>query len=979
MDSVQQSSNRGCIEDTSDSRVHYDGYSVFGDPEIFPRIGDEFQAEIPALGSGYDLSGALKGPAGKGSADGSLRFSGAGLPIPIMWIGAKVESMKSERPEDPSFEKVPVKSGEFQWTLVDNDKETEVEPGFGSSNLSMRGGKEVSKQRNTGFHVPLPGLECSSSSNEKEETFLLGLYIFGKNLRQVKNFMEPETMGTVLFHYYGKFYGSPKYRRWSELRKMKSRKCILGQKILTGTRQPELFSRLLPDLSIESRNRLLEVAKTFGEGRTSFEDMCSVLRPNHTVSLCPEIPVGKACSELSAGEIIGFLTGGFRLSKARSNDLFWEAVWPRLLARGWHSEQPENGYRHALVFLVPGVKKFSRRRLVKGNHYFDSVSDVLSKVATEPRLLDIEELEANREEHGSLHGSEPDEESVDEDHPCYLKPRTGPSRSPNEMKFTIVDTSRANGDIRKLRELHCFPSEMSTSPAPLRERGNVCCDEPTNASVSADSLIFSMDETKTGKKISHQGKDFEHGASSWGSATTGLDSADVFAEVQNGPKDFFPRKIVKSRPKPRVRPKMKSIVDRAQKSHAHNQFDTSCNFVGVPVQSIHKQEEASCCSSNPHVGEILLMADPSAEPFLAAEYGTNGDLCISVEGGAAFSSEISSKVSSQEHPQARTLIDLNLPVLPDMDFDDGTEVVYSQQDNNACQESDLQSGKYGFSEQEFCPSPRRQGTRNQQPTARALEAFALGLLDTKKKRKARTGSSTECLLRPSKRPAGRLHGDENHTNSVFRIKLTFNANLFTKMDAYAIVSLCGEPPLGLQMSKTNVDREGSTNPSWNFPVKFRINEAAAKQNCLTITFLICGDRALGDQDVRTVVVPVKELYDGGAAMTQMKPVTYHVRKLSGKPKGALHFSYKFGETEKTPYVNPAADVAAVPVAYPVGTSMVYPPPAPHPAYAYPAQSYPVNAYGGYPPQPGYGYPQKPSNRNMGLGLGAGLLGGVLSD
>jgi len=42
--------------------------------------------------------------------------------------------------------------------------------------------------------------------------------------------------------------------------------------------------------------------------------------------------------------------------------------------------------------IYPGVKTFSRRKLVKGDeHYFDSVSDVLRKVVAEPNLLDVEE------------------------------------------------------------------------------------------------------------------------------------------------------------------------------------------------------------------------------------------------------------------------------------------------------------------------------------------------------------------------------------------------------------------------------------------------------------------------------------------------------------------------------------------------------------------------------------------------------------
>ncbi|KAF2316909.1 hypothetical protein GH714_042250 [Hevea brasiliensis] len=133
-----------------------------------------------------------------------------------------------------------------------------------------------------------------------------------------------------------------------------------------------------------------------GKGK---EDLTSLaMEPARSNPLFTVCPIGKACSSLTSSDIIKLLTGGFRLSKARSNDIFWEAVWPRLLARGWHSEQPNNqsyvGPNHHLVFLIPGVKKFSKRKLVKGNHYFDSVSDVLSKVASEPKLIELDSEEA---------------------------------------------------------------------------------------------------------------------------------------------------------------------------------------------------------------------------------------------------------------------------------------------------------------------------------------------------------------------------------------------------------------------------------------------------------------------------------------------------------------------------------------------------------------------------------------------------------
>ncbi|KDP23498.1 hypothetical protein JCGZ_23331 [Jatropha curcas] len=163
------------------------------------------------------------------------------------------------------------------------------------------------------------------------------------------------------------------------------------------------------------------------------------------------------------------LTGGIRLSKARCNDIFWEAVWPRLLARGWHSEQPKNhgyiGSNHCLVFLIPGVKKFSKRKLVKGNHYFDSVSDVLNKVASEPKLIELETEEAR--------GSSCNEEDrwvaevpSGQDDPSirkinrYLKPRVS-SYNMNIVRFTVVDSGLADGGkLCKMREMRYAPDDL---------------------------------------------------------------------------------------------------------------------------------------------------------------------------------------------------------------------------------------------------------------------------------------------------------------------------------------------------------------------------------------------------------------------------------------------------------------------------------------------------------------------------------------
>ncbi|KAF7817909.1 putative homeodomain transcription factor superfamily protein [Senna tora] len=119
--------------------------------------------------------------------------------------------------------------------------------------------------------------------------------------------------------------------------------------------------------------------------------------------------------------------------------------------------------RDYLVFLIPGVKKFSRRKLVKGNHYFDSVSDVLSKVVSEPNLLELEVEEAKAggctEEDGLFPENAPSDkdDQFDSHRPCYLKPRVSTFNT-DDMKFTVVDTSLVyRGKSSGLRELKYLP------------------------------------------------------------------------------------------------------------------------------------------------------------------------------------------------------------------------------------------------------------------------------------------------------------------------------------------------------------------------------------------------------------------------------------------------------------------------------------------------------------------------------------------
>lgn len=246
-----------------------------------------------------------------------------------------------------------------------------------------------------------------------------------------------------------------------------------------------------------------------------------------------------------------------------------------------------------------------------------------------------------------------------------------------------------------------------------------------------------------------------------------------------------------------------------------------------------------------------------------------------------------------------------------------------------------------------------------------------------------------------------------------------DVNLFSKMDVYVAVWLSGDSQIK-QKAKTKVDRNSGTSPSWNnFPMKFTVDESAAKQNRLILVFKLRCKRSLGGgKDVGEVHVPVKELLKFEGDGKSMQFVSYQVKKPSGKPKGELNFSYKFTgrlaypiEPSAPPYppsplggysyattppiaVNGEAhhqEPAVTAYAYPVQPSAppyLSPTPVRY-AYATPVLQPPsYQQHGGYPyppPPPGYGYPppsrylyppvQQPRKKS-GTRLGAGLLGAI---
>ncbi|EPS60709.1 hypothetical protein M569_14094 [Genlisea aurea] len=204
-------------------------------------------------------------------------------------------------------------------------------------------------------------------------------------------------------------------------------------------------------------------------------------------------------------------------------------------------------------------------------------------------------------------------------------------------------------------------------------------------------------------------------------------------------------------------------------------------------------------------------------------------------------------------------------------------------------------------------------------------------------------------------------------------------NLLMKMEVYAVVSVFNGATNTKQRVRTPPDRDGDDNPTWDFPIKFAVDEAALQMNALTLVFRLICRRALGDRYVGEVHAPIKELLgaQGKSSADGRVFVSYQVRKADGKPKGQISFCYRFSDKF-------AAWVSHAPAtAYPVGSSSGYPPPTagnPPPAvygYGYPPpppMAYPYAGQGGYR----YGHAPPPMrNNNLGLGLGTGLIAGAL--
>lgn len=212
-----------------------DAHGVFGEPKVLPRVGDDYQAEIPAVITGPEYDSYMKKLDDAEKNDHVPLDFQQGLPVPVKWT----RNINKENMRD-------AKQGFY--TQSNNAPSL-----FGSV-------RETNDQYQGSSYSLVPEV-CGDSWNDIEEaSFLLGLYIFKKNFVLLERFIGTKKMGDILLYYYSKFYRSSEYNRWSGSRKGKSKKCISGQLLFSELRQQQqLLSRLLSQVSEECQKALIKV------------------------------------------------------------------------------------------------------------------------------------------------------------------------------------------------------------------------------------------------------------------------------------------------------------------------------------------------------------------------------------------------------------------------------------------------------------------------------------------------------------------------------------------------------------------------------------------------------------------------------------------------------------------------------------------------------------------------------------------------
>ncbi|KAG4911257.1 hypothetical protein JHK87_057373 [Glycine soja] len=210
-------------------------------------------------------------------------------------------------------------------------------------------------------------------------------------------------------------------------------------KLLMNTVDSELVHNEVEDNVANLNNSWsdADVSKSYSEGRISLEEYITSLKS--TVALGVLV------------EAVGIGKGKEDLTRPTVEHVKKTQVFSIQTSKAWSSLGPSDIIKH-----LTGGYRLSK---AKSDHCFDSVSDVLSKVVAEPNLLKLEVVEtkvggSNEEdaETGSNKDGQPDNH-----HHRYLKHRASTNNG-DHMKCAIFYTDLVHrGKSSNLRELKSLP------------------------------------------------------------------------------------------------------------------------------------------------------------------------------------------------------------------------------------------------------------------------------------------------------------------------------------------------------------------------------------------------------------------------------------------------------------------------------------------------------------------------------------------
>lgn len=478
-------------------------------------------------------------------------------------------------------------------------------------------------------------------------------------------------------------------------------------------------------------NNLVEVV-AIGKGKRDLTGTAmDSTKAIQSLPVRPRLPKTRACSSLTATEIVRFLTGNFRLRKAQLNDLFWDAVWPRLLARGWHSEQPSDqvsaGTKQSLVFLVPDVSKFSRR-LTKGTHFFSSISDVLNKVASDPSLLELEVNSDNDEQQEEKRVINP-EVSRKQLRRSHLQ-QNNSACNQHSMKFTVVDTSLVSGVVSgKVWETRSLPLDLINSAS----SGHLSEENHGSDPVDVDNV------------------------EAYGDADNDITSISK-DQLPNGPVSLIKEEKT-TQSITEVEPQFASISEHINISVCSNRglsHKTENRYIDDDCLSERKLEyQASFPDAHANLSVPSQKSSSDSSISSNQEERHVRNLC---ENSLAFEqSHKNSILDNPEDDQGLSVNTLNNP--------DSLSVSAAKQSSSPCETEQCSEMLESITEE---PPPvttcQRRSSRNK-PSAKALEAFAYGFMGPSKKRKG-TNSSTPTTSSQRARRRSKNLVDENVTGDM---------------------------------------------------------------------------------------------------------------------------------------------------------------------------------------------------------------------